>query len=85
MSSEEVVKFDALTNEVIKIDETHSEHPRNLIPELCKQFYHLGWVTGTGGGMTIKLGNEIYIAPSGKPILTVEYILSKILIGPSCI
>lgn len=65
MSSEEVVKFDALTNEVIKIDETHSEHPRNLIPELCKQFYHLGWVTGTGGGMTIKLGNEIYIAPSG--------------------
>ena len=32
------------------------EHPRLLIPELCKQFYHLGWVTGTGGGMTIKYG-----------------------------
>lgn len=26
------------------------EHPRNLIPELCRQFYHLGWVTGTGKG-----------------------------------
>lgn len=25
-----------------------SEHPRNLIPELCRQFYNLGWVTGTG-------------------------------------
>ncbi|KAG8224256.1 hypothetical protein J437_LFUL001636 [Ladona fulva] len=41
------------------------EHPRNLIPELCYQFYHLGWVTGTGGGISIKDGNDIYIAPSG--------------------
>ncbi|GFN98751.1 methylthioribulose-1-phosphate dehydratase [Plakobranchus ocellatus] len=41
------------------------EHPRRLIVELCKQFYHLGWVTGTGGGMTIKRGDEIFIAPSG--------------------
>ncbi|CAH2229750.1 probable methylthioribulose-1-phosphate dehydratase isoform X2 [Pararge aegeria] len=41
------------------------EHPRNLIPELCNQFYHLGWVTGTGGGISIKDGNKIYIAPSG--------------------
>ena len=30
------------------------EHPLNLIPELCKQFYTLGWVTGTGGGISIK-------------------------------
>ncbi|KAH8403485.1 hypothetical protein KR215_001321 [Drosophila sulfurigaster] len=41
-----------------------AEHPRHLIPELCRQFYHLGWVTGTGGGMTIKF-KQIYIAPSG--------------------
>ncbi|XP_004525978.1 probable methylthioribulose-1-phosphate dehydratase [Ceratitis capitata] len=41
------------------------DHPRKLIPELCRQFYHLGWVTGTGGGMSIKYNNEIYIAPSG--------------------
>uniref|UniRef100_A0A8C5KAU4 Methylthioribulose-1-phosphate dehydratase n=1 Tax=Jaculus jaculus TaxID=51337 RepID=A0A8C5KAU4_JACJA len=41
------------------------DHPRFLIPELCKQFYHLGWVTGTGGGISLKNGNEIYIAPSG--------------------
>lgn len=40
-------------------------HPRNLIPELCRQFYHLGWVTGTGGGVSIKYEDEIYIAPSG--------------------
>jgi hypothetical protein len=30
------------------------EHPRNLIPELCRLFYNLGWVTGTGGGISIK-------------------------------
>lgn len=42
-----------------------NEHPRNLIPELCRQFYKLGWVTGTGGGISIKHGDEIYIAPSG--------------------
>lgn len=41
------------------------EHPRRLIPELCKQMYSLGWVTGTGGGISIKLDDEIYIAPSG--------------------
>lgn len=40
-------------------------HPRNLIPELCNEFYNLGWVTGTGGGISIKLDHEIYIAPSG--------------------
>jgi methylthioribulose-1-phosphate dehydratase len=42
-----------------------NEHPRNLIPALCRQFYDLGWVTGTGGGVSIKLKDEIYIAPSG--------------------
>jgi methylthioribulose-1-phosphate dehydratase len=38
-----------------------------LICELCKQFYHLGWVSGTGGGMSIrdKDTGDIYIAPSG--------------------
>nr|CAI5861553.1 unnamed protein product [Callosobruchus analis] len=40
------------------------EHPKNLIPELCRQFYNLGWVTGTGGGISIKHGDKIYIAPS---------------------
>nr|CAD7265643.1 unnamed protein product [Timema shepardi] len=40
-------------------------HPKNLIPELCRLFYTLGWVTGTGGGISIKYENKIYIAPSG--------------------
>jgi methylthioribulose-1-phosphate dehydratase len=40
-------------------------HPANLIPELCRLFYQLGWVTGTGGGITIRDGDKVYIAPSG--------------------
>ena len=39
--------------------------PLSLIPELCRQFYNLGWVTGTGGGISIKHGGKYYIAPSG--------------------
>ncbi|XP_028299107.1 methylthioribulose-1-phosphate dehydratase [Gouania willdenowi] len=41
------------------------EHPSLLIPELCRLFYQLGWVTGTGGGVSLRRGNHIYIAPSG--------------------
>jgi methylthioribulose-1-phosphate dehydratase len=30
------------------------EHPANLIPSLCAKFWTLGWVTGTGGGCSIR-------------------------------
>ena len=40
-------------------------HPANLIPELCRLFYELGWVTGTGGGITIRHEDKVFIAPSG--------------------
>lgn len=40
-------------------------HPANLICELCRLFYTNGWVTGTGGGISIKESNLIYLAPSG--------------------
>ncbi|KAL0074328.1 methylthioribulose-1-phosphate dehydratase [Phycomyces blakesleeanus] len=41
------------------------QHPANLIPELCRLFYTLGWVTGTGGGISIRKDDHVYIAPSG--------------------
>ncbi|KAK6457029.1 Methylthioribulose-1-phosphate dehydratase [Scheffersomyces xylosifermentans] len=45
-------------------------HPANLICELCRLFYDNNWVTGTGGGISIrdvdgKNPNLVYIAPSG--------------------
>lgn len=36
-----------------------------LICELCRLFYTLGWVSGTGGGISIRGAEGIYIAPSG--------------------
>jgi methylthioribulose-1-phosphate dehydratase len=38
---------------------------RELICELCRHFYHLGWASGTGGGISLKEGGRIYMAPSG--------------------
>lgn len=40
-------------------------HPANHICSLCRKFYDLGWVTGTGGGVSIRHGEHIFIAPSG--------------------
>ncbi|KAI5920834.1 methylthioribulose-1-phosphate dehydratase [Camillea tinctor] len=41
------------------------EHPANLIPSLCAKFWNLGWVTGTGGGCSIRHDDKVYLAPSG--------------------
>jgi methylthioribulose-1-phosphate dehydratase len=37
----------------------------SLICELARQFYDLGWVTGTGGGICIREGERVIVAPSG--------------------
>lgn len=42
-----------------------SEDPKRLIVELCRQFYTMGWVSGTGGGMSIRRDGRVYMAPSG--------------------
>ena len=47
------------------IHSTDPQHPANHICELCRNFYQFGWVTGTGGGVSIKHENHIFIAPSG--------------------
>ncbi|TVY78192.1 Methylthioribulose-1-phosphate dehydratase [Lachnellula suecica] len=47
------------------IKSTDSQHPANLIPELCCKFWTLGWVTGTGGGASIRNDDLVYLAPSG--------------------
>jgi methylthioribulose-1-phosphate dehydratase len=43
----------------------HRPDPRRLIVDLCGHFYGLGWVSGTGGGVSVREGDRIYVAPSG--------------------
>jgi methylthioribulose 1-phosphate dehydratase/enolase-phosphatase E1 len=38
---------------------------RSLVCELCRQFYQLGWVTGTGGSISIRHEENIFMTPSG--------------------
>jgi methylthioribulose 1-phosphate dehydratase/enolase-phosphatase E1 len=38
---------------------------RELVCELCRQFYQLGWVTGTGGSISIRMDDKIFMTPSG--------------------
>ncbi len=38
---------------------------RELVCELCRDFFAAGWVTGTGGSISIRYGNRIYMTPSG--------------------
>ena len=42
------------------------DEAKELISEMCRNFYGQGWVSGTGGGMSIKAGDGIIVmAPSG--------------------
>ncbi|KAI0025355.1 methylthioribulose-1-phosphate dehydratase [Xylariomycetidae sp. FL0641] len=52
------------TNDHLVVSQDQN-HPANLIPSLCAKFWTLGWVTGTGGGCSIRDGDLVYIAPSG--------------------
>ena len=40
-------------------------HTRSVVVDLCTSFYHLGWVTGTGGSISIRHGGRTFMAPSG--------------------
>jgi methylthioribulose-1-phosphate dehydratase len=45
---------DPTTNNDHLIQSSNPKHPANLVPALCKKFWHLGWVSGTGGGASIR-------------------------------
>ncbi|CAK7238977.1 MAG: Methylthioribulose-1-phosphate dehydratase [Sporothrix thermara] len=54
----------ATNNEQLVLSED-PKHPANLLPSMCAKFWTLGWVTGTGGGVSIRDGDLVYLAPSG--------------------
>ena len=41
------------------------QEPGALICELARAFYDLGWVSGTGGGICMRDGDRVVVAPSG--------------------
>lgn len=62
MSSTPVIRKASGSDSLVISDD--SNHPANVICELCRLFYDKDWVTGTGGGMSIKEGDLVYLAPS---------------------
>ncbi|UJR79422.1 methylthioribulose 1-phosphate dehydratase [Sandaracinus amylolyticus] len=38
---------------------------RAVLCELCRRFHALGWASGTGGGISIREGARVWVAPSG--------------------
>jgi len=55
------MKQDTL-NQSFMISETEA---RETICGLCRDFYALGWASGTGGGVSIRSREKILMAPSG--------------------
>ncbi|ANB11706.1 methylthioribulose 1-phosphate dehydratase MDE1 [Sugiyamaella lignohabitans] len=56
------MSVDEATEKYISSDEGH---PAAQISSLCRLFYEFDWVPGTGGGMSIRQGDLVYLAPSG--------------------
>jgi methylthioribulose-1-phosphate dehydratase len=56
---------------------------RSLICELGRAFYALGWASGTGGGICIRDGDRVIVAPSGvqKERMTPEQMFTLSLAG----
>jgi methylthioribulose-1-phosphate dehydratase len=55
----------------------------SLVCDLARQFYELGWVTGTGGGICIREGEHVIVAPSGvqKERMTPEQMFTLAIDG----
>lgn len=57
---------------VVEDADAEAKAVRSLIAQLCETFYNFGWATGTGGGVSIRVGGpdedrpfRVFVAPSG--------------------
>lgn len=74
--------FPALSSQAY-LDSEAVWETRNLVADLCRQFYTLGWVSGTGGSITIKVHDDsipkshqlIVMSPSGNRIVSSPFFL----------
>lgn len=64
----------AINGSMAYLESTSVKEARALVSELCRQFYSLGWVSGTGGSITVKVHDDsvpkseqlIVMSPSGS-------------------
>lgn len=47
------------------MSDAQPSNAKEILCELSRLFYQHGWVSGTGGGISIREGNRVYMAPSG--------------------
>ena len=47
------------------MDRLDNSAARERVCELCRLFWQLGWASGTGGGLSLRVGDTIFMAPSG--------------------
>ena len=57
---------------IVEDSSSEARAVRSLIAQLCEHFYRCGWATGTGGGVSIRVGGpaenrpwRVFVAPSG--------------------
>jgi methylthioribulose-1-phosphate dehydratase len=60
-----------------------ADDARRVIVALCQRFYAAGWVSGTGGGISVRLGDRVFMAPSGvqKEMIQPEWIYELTMAG----
>ena len=60
-----------------------ADDARAVIVALCQRFYGQGWVSGTGGGISIRVDDRVFMAPSGvqKEMIQPEWIFELDLHG----
>ena len=66
------VSFSHRGQKIVEDLDSEARAVRSLIAQLCEQFYRFGWATGTGGGISIRVGGpdenrpwRVFVAPSG--------------------
>ena len=64
--------FSSHGSKIMEDADKEARSVRSLIAQLCEQFYKFGWATGTGGGVSIRVGGpeegrpwRVFVAPSG--------------------
>ena len=59
-------------DELLDAPIANEDDARHVICALGRRFHALGWVSGTGGGLAVRLGARVFMAPSGvqKELLT---------------